>query len=120
MCTALCTVCDQVCDSGESAKCKLQVVCGVQTFLKLSKPQKDKLATAYDAHVQRVAAVRKECLTIGTKLQVCPRHACCCLQKIKRPDAACILSTHTTETYITSVHLPDTESDACLGALAIV
>ena len=42
----------------------------VQTFLKLSKPQKDKLATAYDAHVQRAAAVRRECLAIGTKLQV--------------------------------------------------
>ena len=42
----------------------------VQTFLKLSKPQKDKLATAYDAHVQRAAAVRRECLAIGTMLQV--------------------------------------------------
>ncbi|BDA51618.1 hypothetical protein COCOBI_19-1740 [Coccomyxa sp. Obi] len=41
----------------------------VVTFLKLSMPQKDKLAAAYDAHMERSAAVRRECLAIGTKLQ---------------------------------------------------
>ncbi|CAL8465769.1 g5305 [Coccomyxa elongata] len=45
----------------------------IVTFLKLSKLQKDKLAAAYDAHVQRAAAMRRECLAIGTKLQISPQ-----------------------------------------------
>lgn len=45
------------------------MVC-LQTFLKLSKPQKDNLADAYIAHMQLVDALRSQCLTNTAPFQI--------------------------------------------------
>lgn len=42
----------------------------MQTFLRLSKPQKDKLAAIYGAHVQQLSELRSECISVVSKLQV--------------------------------------------------
>ncbi|KAK9918141.1 hypothetical protein WJX75_001608 [Coccomyxa subellipsoidea] len=41
----------------------------ILTFLRLSKPQKDKLAAIYGAHVQQLSELRSECISVASKLQ---------------------------------------------------
>lgn len=42
----------------------------LQTFLKLSKPQRDNLAAAYIAHMQWVDALRSKCLSDTAPFQI--------------------------------------------------
>ncbi len=49
----------------------LAILVFMQTFLRLSKAQRDALAAAYSAHLLQVAALRNECYSIANKLQVC-------------------------------------------------